>query len=252
MNQFGYKGQQGPSSAASDFNLQQFMIRQVTGEMNTATIVQVLAVTNDGDLSPVGFVDVLPLVSQVDGYGNATPHGVINGVPYSRLQGGQNAVILDPVVGDLGIAVFADRDISSVKANKGAATPGSRRRNDMADGMYIGGLLNGVPSQYVQFNASGINVVSPQKITLSAPQVEIDASTSLTVNSPQSNFSGMVIIQGLLSWLAGMTGSGGGATSATITGVVRFIGQVFANTKRIDDTHTHTSTTAGTPTSSVN
>ncbi|MDR9839464.1 oxidoreductase [Herbaspirillum huttiense] len=252
MNQFGYKGQQGPNSSAGDFNLQQFMIRQVLGEASTSTVVKVVAVTNAGGLEPVGFVDVVPLVAQVDGYGNATPHGTIFGLPYSRLQGGDDAVILDPKVGDLGIAIFADRDISSVKATKAAANPGSKRRFDMADGMYLGGLLNGTPVQYVQFTAGGINVVSPQKITLSAPQVEIDASTSLTVNSPQSNFSGMVIIQGLLSFLAGITGSGGGATTGTITGVMRFIGSVFANGKHIDDTHTHTSTNPGNPTSSVN
>lgn len=113
------------------------------------------------------------------------------------------------------------------------------RQNDMADGLYIGGFLNGMPVQYVQFSATGINIVSPTKITLSAPLVEVSASTSFTVNSPQSNFSGMVVIQGLLSWLAGMTGSGGGATSALITGVIRFVGSVFANGKYIDDTHTH-------------
>lgn len=252
MKALGFKGQQNPNSTASGFNLQQFMMRQVLNEANTATLVRIVSVTNDGDLSPVGFVDVQPLVNQVDGYGNAEPHGVVHGLPYSRMQGGANAIILDPQVGDIGMAVFADHDISSVKANKGAANPGSGRRFDMADGMYIGGFLNGAPTQYVQFNAAGVNIVSPQKITLSAPLVEIDASTSLTVNSPQSNFSGMVIIQGLLSWLAGMTGSGGGGTTGTITGVVRFIGSVFANGKRIDDTHTHTSTTPGTPTSSVN
>jgi hypothetical protein len=89
-------------------------------------------------------------------------------------------VIIDPKVGDIGLCIFADRDISSVKANvaalrggKGSVTPGSGRRFDMADGLYVGGLLNGVPTQYVQFSASGINIVSPTKVTITAPETDI-------------------------------------------------------------------------------
>ena len=208
-------------------------------------MVKVMGVTNAGDISPVGFVDLLPLVNQIDGVGNIEPHGTIYHCPYFRLQGGANAVIIDPQVGDIGWAGFADRDISSVVATKGQATPGSRRMFDMADAVYFGGMLNGAPTQYIAFSASGIALTSPTKVTISAPLVEVDASTSFTVNSPQSNFSGTVIIQGLLSWLSGMTGSGGGATSAAITGVVRFIGSVFANGKNIDDTHEHSGVQPG-------
>ena len=66
-----------------------------------------------------------------------------------------------------------------------------------------------------------------------------NAATSLTVNSPQSRFSGAVVIQGLLSWLAGMTGSTVSGVAALITGTIQFIGTLTANGKRIDDTHTH-------------
>ena len=82
------------------------------------TLVQVVAVTNDGGVEPVGFVDVHPMVAQVDGKGQPTPHGVIYGLPYIRVQGGSNAVILDPQVGDIGLAVFCAQDISKVKATK--------------------------------------------------------------------------------------------------------------------------------------
>ncbi|KML48199.1 hypothetical protein VL15_30575 [Burkholderia cepacia] len=202
-------------------------------------LVEVKAVTNAGSVSPVGFVDVLPLVNQLDGSDNAMPHGVIHNLPYFRLQGGANAVIIDPQVGDIGLAVIEDRDISSVKANRGPANPGSKRIFDMADGLYIGGFLNGAPSQYVQFSAAGISVVSPTKVTLQAPLVEVDASTSFTVNSPQSGFRGTVIVQGLLSWLAGMTGSAVSGVASLISGTVQFIGSITSNGHAIDNTHQH-------------
>jgi hypothetical protein len=178
----GYAGQQDQGDTSGESNAIQAIARALMQRMNTCTLVRVLAVTNAGGLSPVGFVDVQPLVNQVDGAGQQTPHGAVHHLPYFRLQGGANAIIIDPQVGDIGIAVFADHDISSVVNNKAQANPGSRRRFDMADGIYIGGVLNGTPSQYVQFTASGINVVSPSKVTITAPNVEVDATT-FTVNA---------------------------------------------------------------------
>lgn len=195
----GYAGQMKVSDAAGSFNAQNFVISQLINKINTSTVVKVIKCTNNGGLSPVGFVDVEPMVNQVDGQGNPIPHGIIYGLPYTRIQGGANAIIIDPQVGDIGIAVFASRDISIIKANKAKSTPGSLRKYSMADGMYIGGLLNAAPQQYVQFEGAGITINSPQKITLTAPEiilnsenVEINASTSFTVNSPQSNFSGKI------------------------------------------------------------
>lgn len=238
--QIGYRGAADATSGGSDFNSQTFLIWQVLAGISTAKLVEVVAVTNAGDLSPVGFVDVQPLVNQLDGEDNAMPHGVVHNLPYFRVQGGTDAVILDPKVGDIGTAIFADRDISAVKATKAQANPGSKRKFDMADGLYIGGFLNGTPQQYLRFSASGIEIVSPTKVTLRAPLVEIDASTSLTVNTPTSMFSGAVIIQGLLSWLAGMTGSILSGVASSITGTVNFFGAITSNGHAIDSTHQHT------------
>ena len=158
-------------AAASEFNALHFAVSQILNTRNSATLVQIKSVTNSGGLSPVGFVDVLPLVNQLDGYHNAVPHGVVHNLPYFRLQGGANAVILDPQVGDIGLAVFADRDISSVKATKAQANPGSMRRSDYADGLYLGGVLNGTPSQVVRFAADGIHVTSPTAVHITAPAI---------------------------------------------------------------------------------
>jgi hypothetical protein len=49
----------------------------------------------------------------------------------------------------------------------------------MADGIYIGGILNGTPTQYVIFDNTGITVHSPTAIVLSAPNVTLDASGNL-------------------------------------------------------------------------
>lgn len=154
----GYAGYLDATSDTSHFNTQAFLIEQILGLVRTASLVQVKSVTNSGGVSPVGTMSVLPLVNLLDGQGKSSSHGNINNVIYARLQGGANAIILDPQVGDIGIAVFADRDISSVKANKARANPGSWRCFDMADAVYLMTVLGASPTQYVQFSSTGINL----------------------------------------------------------------------------------------------
>lgn len=177
-------GQWDPRNYASEFQMLTFVISQWLQDICTATLVQVVSCSNDGAVTAVGTVTVQPLVNQMTGNRTAVPHGELYGLPYLRIQGGANAVIIDPQVGDIGIAVFASRDISSVKATKAQANPGSLRQYDWSDGLYLGGLLNGVPMQYFQFTSEGITVVSPTAITLQAPQVTIDASSQVTMTTP--------------------------------------------------------------------
>lgn len=187
----GYAGVANPADYAGEFNSIRFLVKQLIGEVNTATLVQVISCTNSGGLSAVGTVDVKPLVNQLDALNQALPAGTIHSIPYFRLQGGKNAFIMDPEPGDIGIAVFASRDISSVKANKAQANPGSFRRFDWSDGLYIGGVLNGVPSQYVQFSTAGIKLYSPTAIEMDAP--------TLTINAPTITITGDATLNGTLT-----------------------------------------------------
>lgn len=155
-----YTGIADQQAFASEFNRHAALIKQMLANVPGSTLVQVRSVTNNGALAMVGTVSVQPMVNQIDGVGNATPHGTIYNVPYFRIQGGANAIIIDPVVGDIGVAVFASRDLSSVKATRNVANPGSRRKNSWADGLYLGGFLNGVPVNFIRFSASGIEIGS--------------------------------------------------------------------------------------------
>lgn len=214
----GYSGNMTPNSSVGEYNAMAFVVAQILGRVNTSTLVKIVKCTNDGGLSSVGYVDVIPLVNQVDGQGNPVPHDVVYGLPYMRIQGGLNAIIIDPEVDDIGIAIFASRDISKVKSTKGTAMPGSNRRFDMADGLYIGGVLNAVPHQYVQFQASGITIVSPNKITVTAPVVDVHSSTSVDITSPTTTIHGALIV----------TGSITGQSGENITGDVAVTGKINA------------------------
>lgn len=194
MSTEGYFGTQGPQSRGSEFNAMEFVITQLLNKRNYTTLVQVKAVRSAGEVSPVGFVDVQIMINQVDAQGQAMPHGIVNNVPYMRLQGGTNAIIMDPQVGDIGMCTFADRDISSVKANRAIANPGSFRRSDIADGLYTGGFLNAAPLQYIRFTEAGIEIVSPTQIKLVSPDIVLDGPVTGTAGAV---FAGDVVGNGV-------------------------------------------------------
>ena len=214
MANLGYQGTLTELVGRGEFNQLSFVVQQIMNKANHATLVQVVGVAA-GNIGPVGTVNVTPLVNMVDGQGNAIPHGIIYTLPYLRLQGGQNAIIIDPQVNDIGLCVFADQDISTVKATLAAAIPATHRRNDWADGLYIGGMLNGTPNQYLEFSASGINVVTPGDLvmtvsgnltanvtgtaTIAAPTVDINASSAANVTTPTMTVNGNLTVTGTVS-----------------------------------------------------
>lgn len=158
-----------PLALPSDFDSEQnglnFAIQQAMLKLQTSLPVRVMAVRNAG-IAPVGQVDIQVLVDMVDGQGNTVQHGTISNVPYFRLQGGTNAVIVDPSPGDIGMACFCSRDISAVKSVRDAAPPGSWRSHDFSDALYLGGFLNGTPTSYIQITEGGILVHNTSGVKL--------------------------------------------------------------------------------------
>lgn len=120
--------------------------------------VQIMKVTPDpGGATPT--VDFLPLVNQIDGIGTPTKHETVHGVKVQRIQGGKAAFISDPVVGDVGFVMVSHRDISAVVSSNGKqSNPGSYRRFNYADSVYVGHLglgSNGVPNMFVMAKTNG-------------------------------------------------------------------------------------------------
>lgn len=141
------------------YNQIAYLIRAIMGELNVAIPVKVTKVMAGN--GSVGYVQALPLVNDMDAQGNAVDVAVIPSLPYFRLQGGKVAVITDPIVGDIGIAVFAQKDTSNVVAGTDKPVQaGSFRKFSMSDGWYIGGFLNQNPETFLQLNQDGTAVLT--------------------------------------------------------------------------------------------
>ena len=238
-----------PTSGANSELAMLYVIRRELAKVRTTTLAEVLAVTNSGTVSPIGTLTIRILVEQTDAAGNIIPAGTVYNVPYCRLAGGKNAVILDPEVGDIGVVGFGDRDLSKVLAAGGVAGPGSSRRHHWSDALWVNTLpLNVTPDQYLQFNSTGIALITPAQFqavaengTSNPPTVTMNASGialtfggyGITIDSSGIHFTGPVT----------------GTSTAEFTGEGTFNGghTVSAHSHQIQNVQTGTSTITSQP-----
>ena len=221
-NNLGYLGSADPTTVGDHFNALSFIAKQVLSGAWTVTLAQVKSVTNAGEVKDTGTVSLQPLVNQVDGQGNATPHGTISNALYFRYGGKDGAIICDPAVGDIGIMLSANRDISSVKANKKQANPGSSRQFDPADAIYLGAVLSAAPTQYITFTSTGLKIVDKNGNAIEFKQGGIFVT-------------GNLVVQGDLQLSGNIENQDGG----TYAGTIKTTGDVVAGNNISLEGHHH-------------
>ena len=156
-----------PEQAVGGAAQDKFIIQQLISNIQTMIPVEVTSVSVPTDtLAPIGRCSVKILVQQIDGNNNVYSGGTVINVPYLRVQGGKNAVVLDPVVGDVGLCGFCERDISMVKRTGTEAAPNTRRQYSLNDAVYMFTMMSGTPEQFVHFKDSGIDIKSTGDINI--------------------------------------------------------------------------------------
>lgn len=154
-----------------------YIINSLISQIHTMMPVKVLSVSVPADtLAPIGRCEVLPLVQQIDGSNNTYSMGKIINVPYLRVQGGANAVIIDPQVGDVGLCGFCERDISIVKRTGDVAAPDNLRKYDINSAVYMFSMMSGTPTQYIHFKSSGIDIKSTGNISINGLNIRPDGT----------------------------------------------------------------------------
>jgi hypothetical protein len=215
-------------ASSNPLNSMEFFIRSLISQVvSTSLPVVVTAVERKGEEAGAGYVTVKPLLQPRNNSGDGLEVTTIPKLPYFRLQHGKAAIICDPKVGDIGLAVVAKQDISNINGSTTPKVPATYRKFDPSDSFYIGGFWGKAPEVFIHLEDEGtIQIKAPTKISMEAPECEVNASTSFTVNSSQINLNGPI------------SGGGSGGADATFTGDV--------NAKGISLTsHTHTGVQSG-------
>ena len=165
--------EQTVAGAAQDM----YIINNLIANIHTMMPVKILSVTVPPDsLAPIGRCEVLPLVQQIDGSNNVYPMGKIVNVPYLRVQGGSNAIVIDPQVGDVGLCGFCERDISIVKRTGELSAPDTRRKYDINSAVYMFTMMSGTPTQYIHFLENGINIKTTGDLNINGLIIKADGT----------------------------------------------------------------------------
>lgn len=237
--------------------------------VNTAIPCKVVAIEKQEQrgVNIVGFVDIQLMIEQTNGQKKGNETAIICNVPYIRIQGGTNAVIIDPEINDLGVAIFASRDITNFKEARRQTPPATWRKFSISDAIYIGGIRNQKPVQYIHFRNDGIEIYSPKRVHITTPTVLIDSdnttintSAKTTINAnggceinAETTNNGNVLINGntkisgnlLVGGIIGQTGEGGGGGNVSLIGPVNVVNDLHAKGISVAH-HTHTCPDGGT------
>lgn len=237
--------------------------------VNTAIPCKVVAIEKQEQrgVNIVGFVDIQLMIEQTNGQKKGNETAIICNVPYVRIQGGTNAVIIDPEINDLGVAIFASRDITNFKEARRQTPPATWRKFSISDAIYIGGIRNQKPVQYIHFRNDGIEIYSPKRVHITTPTVLIDSdnttintSAKTTINAnggceinAETTNNGNVQINGntkisgnlLVGGIIGQTGEAGGGGTVSLIGPVNVVNDLHAEGISVAH-HTHTCPDGGT------
>lgn len=170
-------------------------------------------------------------------------------VPVHFPRGGGCTLTFPVAKGDECLVVFSARCIDAWWQSGGVQPPIEPRVHDLSDGFAFVGFF----SQATKI--AGISTASAQlrsndgatyiDLNPSSQKVKIVAPGGFDVVAPLSTFSAGVTITGLLTFVGGMVGSAVSGAAAVFNGVLNVIGQITANGKRVDDTHTHSDPQGG-------
>ncbi|WP_313687915.1 hypothetical protein [Pantoea sp.] len=208
---------QKPQDVSCEGNSLSFALRQMIGQFAFIEIVQVENVNEitRSDGKTYKTLDVKPLLHGVTADNEIIDNETIYGIHYLRLQRGSSGVIMDPEVGDIGLAAVCDRDVSNIlNTGKSAAPARPNQLHNASNAIYLTGIasLNGDPKQYVRFLPDGIDIVSPLVVNINAPSVAVTGD--VTVDGDVTA-TGEVKAKGiaLSSHVHGGVESGGSTTS---------------------------------------
>ncbi|HGT7750839.1 TPA: phage baseplate protein [Yersinia enterocolitica] len=149
-------------------------------------------------------VDVLPLVAEVRSSDRTIIQGSqIYNIPVWRLQRGSSAIIMNPVAGDIGLIAVCDVDISVARAARKESVPGSNRKHSQSDAIYFGGVLNGQPTQFIEFADSELNITSPNPVNITCSKANITAPDGVEMQTPLLHVSGDITADGNITDNAG-------------------------------------------------
>lgn len=208
------------------------LVALIRGEMlDVNTCIEAVIVSYGG-----GVASVRPIGKKRFADGDVLDYPVIDGVPvrWPTFSGGSAGVKGPVTAGDKCLLVFSQQAIDGTD---------DQRRFDLNDAYAV--MCDGSQSSQGGNNADMVMYFGSAYIALTpSGQLMVKAPGGVVMDAPSTVAKGTVTSEGLLTYQAGMAGTGGGA-GTTISGTITVSsGDVVADGKSLK-THVHNGVTSG-------
>lgn len=209
------KGKKELTTNNNENNILQFLIKQNIDKINTIKVVEVIAVYDDS-------VDIKPCVNFLNGDLESVEPNIVFNIPYFTYQCGSKAIKIKPVIGDWGLALINDTNISKIKNTKQRANPDNLRKFSLADSVYIGSFIKKTaPTEYIDITENGIDIITTGTININSTGATNITASNMTINNDVS-INGNLTITG--------TATASDCISGTISGKSHIHGNVASGT----------------------
>jgi len=96
---------------------------------------------------------------------------------------------MDPVPGDIGLIAVCDTDTSVSRQARKESVPGSKRNHSLSDAIYLGGVLNQAPTQFIEFADNVLRIITPNPLKVECANAEVTATESATLNTKKATIN---------------------------------------------------------------
>lgn len=225
------RGLDTPYTDTGAYNALDFAMNQKLKDgMQTSFVGRIDSCSGKGSEAGSGTVSATQLTAQADASGKSLPMPSMTKLPYTRLQGGIAAVIIDPVPGDICVFSCCKQDISGIKQGTSQPVPaGSYRAFSQSDSIAVGAIHTKTPEVWIEIKQDKtVTIHAPKGVKIeTAETVEVTAK-KVDITAPEVSIKGNVKVAGSVTSTGDMSAGGksylkhthrgdsGGTTSAPI------------------------------------
>ena len=225
------RGLDTPYTDTGAYNALDFAMNQKLKDgMQTSFVGRIDSCSGKGSEAGSGTVSATQLTAQADASGKSLPMPSMTKLPYTRLQGGIAAVIIDPVPGDICVFSCCKQDISGIKQGTSQPVPaGSYRSFSQSDSIAVGAIHTKTPEVWIEIKQDKTVIIHAPKggIIETDETVEVTAK-KVDITAPEVSIKGNVKAAGSVTSTGDMSAGGksylshthkgdsGGTTSAPV------------------------------------
>ncbi len=225
------RGLDTPYTDTGAYNALDFAMNQKLKDgMQTSFVGRIDSCSGKGSEAGSGTVSATQLTAQADASGKSLPMPSMTKLPYTRLQGGIAAVIIDPVPGDICVFSCCKQDISGIKQGTSQPVPaGSYRSFSQSDSIAVGAIHTKTPEVWIEIKQDKTVIIhAPKGVKIETDETVEVTAKKVDITAPEVSIKGNVKVAGSVTSTGDMSAGGksylshthkgdsGGTTSAPV------------------------------------